>query len=185
MTDRVYMTVASLCLVEAIEKLKEDGCIELGLSKQDGSWLLSFNLPCKKISAANDDELLPEESGPPVDDKGYVLPKDERLDAAGPLGCQSCINIKACKQMYVESGTWPEILDCFVLDRTKHYPQYEMDSCEECNVVPSCIARYDLDREHWKCIKGKVHLNFTELHDAPCMSQEIAEASCNDDKDKC
>lgn len=68
MGDRVYMTVASFCLVEAIEKLKEDGCIELGLSKQDGSWLLSFNLPCKKISAANDDELLPEESGPPVDD---------------------------------------------------------------------------------------------------------------------
>lgn len=86
--------------------------------------------------------------------------------------------------MYVESGIWPEIHDCFVPDRAKHYPQFEMDSCEECNVVHSCIARYDLDREHWKCAKGKVHLNFTELHDAPCMSQEIAEASCNGDKDK-
>lgn len=61
MTDRVYMTVASFCLVEAIGKLKEDGCIELGLSKQDGHWLISFNLPCKKMPAANDDELLPEE----------------------------------------------------------------------------------------------------------------------------
>ena len=57
MTDRVYLTVASFCLVEAIEKLKEDGCIELGLSKQDGNWLLSFNLPCKKMRVANDDEL--------------------------------------------------------------------------------------------------------------------------------
>lgn len=184
MTDRVYMTVASFCLVEAIEKLKEDGCVELGLSKQDGHWLISFNLPCKKMPIANDDELLPEESRPPVDEP-YVLTKNERLDAAGPLCCQSCIKIKACKQIYVESGKWPVPRDCFIPDRVKKYPQLDMDSCAECNIVHSCIARYDMDRANWKCAKGKVHLNFTEVHDAPCTPQMIAEADCEGDKAKC
>lgn len=75
MTDRVYITVASFCLVEAIEKLKQDGCIELGLSKQDGNWLLSFNLPCKRMPELNnDDKLLPEEDRAPIKNKPCELP---------------------------------------------------------------------------------------------------------------
>ena len=80
MSNRVYITVASFCLVEAIEKLKQDGCIEFGISKQDESWLLSFNLPCKRPSVANDNGTIPEKDMPPVDDKGYVFPNNEKLD---------------------------------------------------------------------------------------------------------
>lgn len=38
---------------------------------------------------------------------------------------------------------------------------------------------------NWKCAKGKMHLNFTKIHDAPCSPQMIAEADCDGDKDKC
>lgn len=69
MSDRMYITVASFCLVDAIEKLKEDGCVDIGLSKQDGSWLLSFNMSCKRMPLENDGELLPEESRLSVDNK--------------------------------------------------------------------------------------------------------------------
>lgn len=55
MTRRIYLLVSDFCVVEAIELLEKEGCIELGLSKQDNSWLLSFNLPIKK--AVNDNTL--------------------------------------------------------------------------------------------------------------------------------
>lgn len=181
MTKRIYLLVSSFCVVEAIELLEKEGCVELGLSKQDNSWLLSFNLPIKKSSV--DDSLT--ENCPVEEPEEYVLSKNERLDATGPLCCQSCIKIKACKQMYVDTGKWPEPHDCFVPDRVKKYPQFEMDSCEDCNVIHSCIARYDMDRTNWRCAKGKVHLNFTELHDAPCTPQMIAEADCEGDRAKC
>lgn len=165
MTKRIYLLVSSFCVVEAIELLEKEGCVELGLSKQDNSWLLSFNLPIKKSSV--DDSLT----------ENCPVEEPDKSDITGPLCCQSCIKIKACKQMYVETGKWPEPHDCFVPDRVKKYPQFEMDSCEDCNVIHSCIARYDMDRTNWRCAKGKVHLNFTELHDAP----QLAETSCEGD----
>lgn len=170
--DLTCVNVTEGALVKFIERVAVAGGSDIKVSQGDRGWYVTYRPPFTRDIKADAAEE-------------YVLPKNERLDAAGPLGCQSCINIKACKQMYVESGTWPEILDCFVPDRTKHYPQFEMDSCKECTVVPGCLALYDLDREHWKCIKGKVHLNFTELHDVPCSPQMIAEADCEGDKDKC
>lgn len=77
MTDRVYLLVSSFCVVEAIELLKKEGCVELGLSKQDNFWLLSFNLPIKKSSV---DDLLTENCSVEKPEE-YFLPKNERHDA--------------------------------------------------------------------------------------------------------
>lgn len=174
MTDELTIVhVAENALVEFIEQVARGRATNISVNKADAGWTVTYKSP-----------FVHEEKADAAE-KPYVLPKNERLDAAGPLCCQSCIKIKACKQMYVETGTWPVPRDCFVPDRVKKYPQFDMDSCEECSVIHSCIACYDMDRDNWRCAKGKVHLNFTELHDASCSSQVIAEADCEGDKAKC
>lgn len=171
--DMTCVNVTQNALLEFIELIACAGCGDIKVSQGDRGWYVTYKTPfTREVKACDEPE-------------GYVLPKNERLDAAGPLCCQSCIKIKACKQIYVESGAWPVPRDCFVPSRVKKYPQFEMDSCEECNVIHSCIARYDMDRPNWKCAKGKVHLNFTEIQDAPCSPQMIAEADCEGDKAKC
>ena len=70
-------------------------------------------------------------------------------------------------------------------DRVKKYPQFEMDSCEECNAIHSCIARYDMDRANWKCAKGHVFLSAPVKQHASCSPQEIAEADCDGDIKEC
>lgn len=170
--DLTHVYVAQNALVAFIELITCTGCTDIKVNQADLGWQVTYKTIFTREVKACDDEP-------------YVLPKNERLDAAGPLSCQSCIKIKACKQIFVETGIWPVSHDCFVPDRVKKYPQFEMDSCEECNAIHSCIARYDMDRANWRCAKGKVHLNFTEIHDAPCTPQMIAEADCEGDRAKC
>ena len=174
MNKLTHVKVTNDTVIRFIEQIELAGGTNITVSQGDKDLYVTYMSPFTR-DIKEDAEA----------DKGYVLPKNERLDAAGPLCCQSCIKIKACKQIYVETGTWPVPRDCFVPDRCKKYPQFDMDSCEECSIIHSCIARYDMDRENWKCAKGKVHLNFTEIHDAPCSPQMIAEADCDGDKNKC
>lgn len=92
MTDRVYLLVSSFCVVEAIELLKKEGCLELGLSKQDNSWLLSFNLPIKKSKA---DDSLTENC--PVEE----CPQHE-MDS-----CEDCNVISDCIVRYnMDRANW-------------------------------------------------------------------------------
>ena len=171
--DLTHVHVSQNALVAFIELITCAGCTDIKVNQADLGWQVTYKtIFTREIKACDDD-------------KPYVLPKNERLDTAGPLCCQSCIKIKACKQIYVESGTWPVPHDCFVPDRVKKYPQFEMDSCEECDKRERCVAAYIDHRERWHCCKGKVHLNFTELHDAPCSPQMIAEADCEGDRAKC
>lgn len=165
--DFTSVNVADSALVEFIERVAVAGGSDIRVGQGDRGWYVTYKPPFTR------------------DIKADAAAEPDRPDTVGPLCCQSCIKIKACRQVYGETGTWPVPRDCFVPDRVKKYPQFEMDSCEECSVIHNCIARYDMDKANWKCAKGKVHLNFTEIHDAPCSPQQIAEASCDGDKDKC
>lgn len=170
--DLTCVNVTQNALVEFIERVAVAGGSDIKVSQGDRGWYVTYRPPFTR-DIKEDGALVIEEAEPDIS------------DIAGPLSCQSCIKIRACKKIFAESGVWPVPHDCFVPDRVKKYPQFEMDSCEECNVVHSCIARYDMDRANWKCVKGKVHLNFTEVHDAPCSPQMIAEADCEGDRAKC
>lgn len=172
MNKRTHVKVADDTVIRFIEQVELAGGTNITVSQGDKDLYVTYMSPFTR-DIKEDGALVIKEAEP------------DRPDTAGPLCCQSCIKIKACKQTYVETGTWPVPRDCFVPSRVKKYPQFEMDSCEECNVIHSCIARYDMNRANWRCAKGKVHLNFTELHDAPCSPQMIAEADCDGDKAKC
>lgn len=91
MTERVYLKVSSFCVVEAIELLEEEGCLELGLSKQDNSWLLSFNLPIKKSCV---DNSLTENCTEPLTDNIKKHPQDE-MDF-----CEACDMFRRCVASY-------------------------------------------------------------------------------------
>lgn len=178
MTDNLHtqVNVTRNCLLEFLDILYESKCHDICVTYSDYGWHVQYESPFVHNPEVKKDAVEPE---------GYVLPKSERLKAVGPLCCQSCVKIKACRQTFIESGVWPVPHDCFVPDHAKKYPQFEMDSCEDCNVIQSCIARYDMNRANWKCAKGKVHLNFTQIQDAPCTPQMIAEADCEGDRAKC
>ncbi len=199
--DLTCVNVTEGALVEFIERVAVAGGSDIKVSQGDRGWYVTYRPPFTRdikedgalvieeaeipeefIHLKEDGALVIEEAETPEE---FIHLKMKASDAAGPLCCQSCIKIKACKQIFVETGTWPVLHDCFVPDRCKKYPQFEMNSCEECNVIHSCIARYDMDRANWKCAKGKVHLNFTEVHDAPCTPQMVAEADCEGDRAKC
>lgn len=112
MTDRVYLLVSSFCVVEAIELLKKEGCLELGLSKQDNSWLLSFNLPIKKSSA---DDSLTENC--PVEEHTRLFP---------PI-CHKCASLNIC----LEKKDWQYCNGSLFTERLPN--QYTLDDIKAAN----------------------------------------------------
>ena len=60
MSERIYIGVSKFCLVEAIRELEKQGAVALGLSKEDDSWLLSFDKAlCKPVE--DKDSVKPEQ----------------------------------------------------------------------------------------------------------------------------
>lgn len=105
--DLTVVQVTQNALIDFIEQVACAGSTDIKVSQGDAGWYVTYRPPFTRDIKAD------------ASDEPYVLPKNERLDAVGPLSCQSCIKIKACKQTYVETGTWPVPHDCFVPSRVK------------------------------------------------------------------
>lgn len=106
--DLTHVHVSQNALVAFIELITCAGCTDIRVNQADLGWQVTYKtIFTREVKACDDD------------DKPCVLPKNERLDAAGPLCCQGCTKIKACKRLFVETGTWPVPRDCFVPDQGK------------------------------------------------------------------
>ena len=94
MRERIYITIADYCLIEAIKKFNNSGCDDIALGKVDNNWLVSYYkepVECYQdaISNSNQDDGLEQNKAKKI--KGCYFGKDELgKDFFAKCDCVDC-----------------------------------------------------------------------------------------------